>query len=240
MHHALALRYIELQALMLAVVAPHWAETIWLEVLSKPTTIQLAQFPQVAATDAALTAAREYVRTTSSNITSAEGAQVKRMQKGKATQYDPKQDKRLAVFCASGFPAWQEQYIEIVRRAFDGVALDMKAVSKSIPKQDSKKAMPFVQGLKRSLDNGVQPDAVFERKMAFDEVEVLREMMPGLRQSLQRCVAVEVLLVEDGGKAGQVVGAIGGSAAEGERKEGLAQAAEGAMPGQPTFFFENI
>lgn len=35
MHRDVILRYIELQALMLAVIAPHWAEYVWLEILKK-------------------------------------------------------------------------------------------------------------------------------------------------------------------------------------------------------------
>jgi len=35
MHRDVVLRYIELQALMLAPIAPHWAEYVWLEVLKK-------------------------------------------------------------------------------------------------------------------------------------------------------------------------------------------------------------
>lgn len=35
MHRDTILRYIELQALMLAPIAPHWAEYVWLEVLKK-------------------------------------------------------------------------------------------------------------------------------------------------------------------------------------------------------------
>lgn len=35
MHRDTIMRYIELQALMLAPITPHWAEYIWLEVLKK-------------------------------------------------------------------------------------------------------------------------------------------------------------------------------------------------------------
>lgn len=38
MHRDVILRYIELQALMLAPIAPHWAEYVWLEVLKKVST----------------------------------------------------------------------------------------------------------------------------------------------------------------------------------------------------------
>ena len=35
MHQGLVRRYIELQALLITPIAPHWAEYIWLEVLKK-------------------------------------------------------------------------------------------------------------------------------------------------------------------------------------------------------------
>lgn len=239
MHVELVRRYIELQALMVTVVAPHWAEHIWLEVLKKSRTVQNAIFPEVEDQRPNLTAAREYVRNTSSNITSAEGAQLKKMQKGKQTSYDPKREKKLQIFCAEKFPGWQDGVIEIVRGHFDGLKVDVSAVSKDIPKAESKKAMPFVQTLKKSLEGGVEARTVFERKLAFDEVLVLREMVPGLKQTVQKCVLVEVIGVEEGGKSGVVVGGTLGIK-EGERREGLPVAAENAVPGGPTFFFENV
>ncbi len=38
MHRDLVLKYIELQALLLTPITPHWAEYIWLEVLKKVFT----------------------------------------------------------------------------------------------------------------------------------------------------------------------------------------------------------
>ena len=224
---------------MLTVVAPHWAEYIWLEVLGKTETVQNARFPSVPDQQPNLTAAREYVRGTSSNITSAEGAQLKKMQKGKQTSYDPKQDKKLSVFAALKYPAWQDGVIDIVRQNFADMKLDVGAVSKSIPKAESKRAMPFVQVLKKSLEGGIEPSTVFERKLAFDEVNVLKEMVPGLQQTVQKCAVIEVIAVEEEGKKGKVVGGTAGVKVGEERSE-LPQAAENAVPGQPTFFFENV
>lgn len=46
MHHDLIRRYIELQALLITVIAPHWAEYIWLEVLKKVSVVvKLPQTP---------------------------------------------------------------------------------------------------------------------------------------------------------------------------------------------------
>lgn len=239
MHADLARYYIELQALMLCVVAPHWSEYIWLEVLKKPLTVQNALFPEVPASMSEFDAAREYVRLTSSNITSAEGAQLKRLQKGKSVSYDPKKEKKLTIYCALNYPSWQEKYVEIVRESFNGMSLDMKAISKKIDKAESKKAMPFVQSLKKSLESGAPTEEVFGRKLKFDETEVLKEMAPGIKQSVQKCVVVEIIKVEEGGKRGEVVGGVG-DIKVGEQRAELPPQAENAVPNAPTFFLENL
>lgn len=238
LHKDLALRYIELQALALTVVAPHWSEYIWLEVLKKPETIQFARYPTVPATDASLTAAREYVRNTASNINSAETAQQKKKAKGKDIGYDPKKPKKLTIFLTDRFPAWQEKYIDLVRESWDSAGKkvkDEKELTAKIGKMgEMKKAMPFVQGLKRRLMAGEPADKVLDRKLAFDEPAILREMIPGLKKTAGLKV-IDLIQVEEGGKKGKIVGGDG----QGE-KEGLASQAEHAVPGQPTFMFENV
>lgn len=248
MHRDLILRYIELQALLLAVIAPHWSEYIWLEVLKKPTTIQNALWPVVPAPVASLTAEREYVRATSSNITSAEAAQQKKKAKGKDISFDPKLPKKLTIFSASKFPAWQEKYIDIVRGVFDEktMTINDKDLQSKIPKgPDMKKAMPFVQGLKKRLLSGENPSNVFERKLAFNEIETLLAMVPGLKKAAGLKV-VEIVQVAEGGKEGKTVGGGGGippgvaGEKEGRVVTGLPPNAEAAVPGVPTFNFENV
>jgi leucyl-tRNA synthetase len=235
MHKDLILRYIELQALLLAVIAPHWSEYIWLEVLKKPSTIQNALYPVVPAARADLTATREYVRATSSNITSAEAAQQKKKAKGKDIGYDLKKPKKLTIFAAAKFPAWQEKYIDLVREAWhpETKIINDKELNGMIAKMgEMKKAMPFVQGLKKRLIGGEKPEMVFNRKLAFDEVKTLENMVPGLKKAAGLAV-VELVQVEEGGKKGHVVG-------EGKVVEGLPPNAELAVPGVPTFNFENV
>lgn len=238
MHHDLIKQYIKLQALMLTPIAPHWAEYMWLDVLGEPASIQTALFPTVPEPKVSLTVAREYVRQTSSNITSAEGAQQKKLAKGKTALFDPKKEKKLTVFAAQKFPAWQTQVIDVVREAFDGLTVDVKVVSKKLDKSQTKKAMPFVQGLKRRLEGGEDKDAVFTQNLGFDELEVLCDMVAGLKQTLQKCVGVEIVSVAEGGKTGTVVG--GTNSKEGAEVSDLPQVAEMAVPGSPTFHFENI
>ncbi|TVY41970.1 Leucine--tRNA ligase, cytoplasmic [Lachnellula subtilissima] len=231
MHKDLVFQYIELQALLLTVIAPHWAEYIWLEVLQKPSTVQNALWPQVPAANPALSAEREYVRNTSSNVTSAEAAQQKKKAKGKDIGYDLKKPKKLSIFAAAKFPAWQEKYIDLVREAWnpDTKTVNDKELNGKIAKMgEMKKAMPFVQGLKRRLVGGESPQHVFERKLAFDELKTLGSMVPGLKKAAGLSV-VDIVEVAEGGKSGKVVG--------GGVREGLPGNAESAVPGVPTFSF---
>ncbi|KFY14452.1 hypothetical protein V491_06047 [Pseudogymnoascus sp. VKM F-3775] len=234
MHKDLVLKYIELQALLLTVIAPHWSEYIWLEVLNKPISVQQALFPEIPTPDAGLSAMREYVRTTASNITSAEAAQQKKKAKGKDISFDPKKPKKLTIFAAKSFPAWQEKYIDLVREVFDPAtkAFNDKELTPKISKMgEMKKAMPFVQGLKKRLTGGEKPETVFDRKLAFDESKTLLQMVPGLKKAAGLKI-VDIVEVAEGGATGVLVG--GGEVAS------LPPPAAGAVPGVPTFHFENV
>lgn len=240
MHADLSRQYIKLQALLLCPVAPHWSEYMWLDVLGEPSSIQHALFPNVSPPSPALTTARDYVRSTTSNITSAEGQQVKKLAKGKTASFDPKKNKRLTIYLARRFPAWQDKCVELMRENMEGLVVDVKAVSQKLDKSESKRAMPFVNTLKRRLEMGEDKEVVFERKLAFEEEDVLREMCMGLKQTVLRCTCVEVVAVDEGGKSGKVVAGAGEGFKVGEEKTGLPLSAEMAVPGQPGFFFENV
>ena len=254
MHAALIRQYITLQSLLIAPIAPHWADYIHTEVLhiTNPPTIQNARWPTVPAPDPSLTAAREYVRATTSAITSAEAAQQKRRDKGKAMAFDPKRPKKLSIFYAARYPAWQDEYIDLVRQNFSAlevvsegkveVSVDEKAVGEAMKAKggkEMKRAMPFVQGLKKRLYAGEEAGSVFERKLPFVEREVLGYMVKGLRRTVG-CKFIEVVEVgeeeEGGGRKGKVVAGDG----EGEGREGLPGPAGGAVPGAPGFHFENV
>ena len=242
MHSSLIHKYITLQALLITPIAPHWADYIWSEVLknSNPSTIQNALWPDVPHPNPSLTAAREYVRATSSAITSAEAAQQKRKDKGKVISFDPKLPKKLTIFYAASFPAWQDAYLEIVRDSFNGITFDEKNLNTKVQakgKAEMKRAMPFVQQLKKRLVGGESREVVFDRKLAFEEGEVLEKMVRGLRRTTG-CKVIEVVMVE--GEEGEKVGVVMvGDGGGGKRRE-LPSVAGQASPGSPSFHFENI
>ncbi|KAI1625684.1 leucyl-tRNA synthetase [Exophiala viscosa] len=226
MSRPLVTRYVELQSLLIATIAPHWAEHMWLEVLGKKDSIQNARWPEVPKSDPSLTATREYVKGTSSSITSAEALAAKKMAKGKSAAFDPRKPKRITIFVASNFPQWQDKYVDLVREMLEKTTLhDDKELNGKVAKMgkgpEMKKAMPFVQALKKRLVVNMEaPEAVFERKLPFDEVEIVTEMRKGLMRTTGS-KDVSVVLV-------------------GEDKSGLPPMAEQAVPGSPTFLFENM
>lgn len=120
------------------------------------------------------------------------------------------------------YPKWQNKYIDLVREAFNEVTLTVndKELNPQVQKLgEMKKAMPFVQSLKRRLANE-PPKTVFERKLVFDEVETLKQVLPALRKNTG-CQQIDVVVVEECGKS-------------------LSSIAENAEPGNPKFEFENI
>ena len=175
----------------------------------------------MAEPDLSLAIISNYIRSTSSAISAADGAQQKRLAKGKDIRYDPKQTKRLTIFVAKSWPAWQARYIDLVREKLNGITLDIKDVSKDIDKADMKKAMPFVHYLKKRLESGESKDAVLDRELGFDEVKVLGEMIVVLKATVVKLKEVSIVVVDEGAK-------------------GLPQMAASAEPGSPSFEFANL
>lgn len=238
MHKDLVLSWIKMQALMLNPITPHWSEYIWQELLKNSDTIQKELFPSpTGPVSASLTAASHYVQTVASSVTSTEAAQLKRKAKGKAAGgYDPKKPKKLTVYVALSYPAWQEKYIDLVREAFDATTLSIndKELNPAVSKLgEMKKAMPFVQVLKKRLTQEA-PDAVFNRKLAFDEVYALKQVVPTLKKTTG-CKEIEIVVVDEGAKTGKKVEESGETPVEVQ-----SPIAEGAEPGNPKFEFANI
>ncbi|KAE8390832.1 hypothetical protein BDV23DRAFT_183154 [Aspergillus alliaceus] len=169
MRHRLVLQYLEWQALLLAVIAPPGRSS---EVLGRRGTIHNATFPVPRANDPALTVQGEYIRSTTSRITSALAAYEKKA-KRKSLDFDPKKPSALNIHTASTFPAWQDDSIDILHECFDGdnQLIDNDSLTRQVlALSEATKAMPFVQTLKKRFLSGEQPDSNFERKLVFDEV----------------------------------------------------------------------
>ncbi|KAI1080562.1 hypothetical protein F5B20DRAFT_589294 [Whalleya microplaca] len=232
MHHDLIREYAEFQSLLLAPIAPHWADYVWQEILENSTTVNTAPFPESSKIDTGLTATLNYIRATISNVTSAQASQEKKLAKGKNTPFDPRKPFQMSIFCTTTLPEWQSKCLDLVHEEIektgDCTTLDMKAISQSIDQKHAKKAMSFVVELKRRINAGEPSSVVLDKKLSFNELAILKEMDPILRQVLPKLEKVVVLAVDEDGKSGGA-----------DVLDSMLPTAACALPSNPTFYFEN-
>ena len=84
---------------------------------------------------------------------------------------------------------------------------------------------------------GEDPTAVFERKLPFDEGQVLVQITPALKRTAG-CSGVKIVLLLDENRENNV--ALEDDGRRGGKVDGLPVTADGAVPGHPTFHFVNV
>ena len=166
----------------------------------------------------------------------AHASQQKRLTKGKGLLFDPTKDKCLNIYVAKSWPSWQQRYIDLVREQLDGMTLDAKSIAKKVERADMKRAMPFIQELKRKLASGAKANTVLDRDLGFDEVAALNEMVPVLRSTVPRLRAVSVIVVDEQGRHGGQ----SNTGATGDGTVQMSPTAGSAEPGTPSLEFLNV
>ncbi|OTB07677.1 hypothetical protein M426DRAFT_53369 [Hypoxylon sp. CI-4A] len=237
MHRKLIHRFTELQALILAPVAPHWSEHVWLEVLEKKESILKARWPETELADPTWLTTLDYIQTTMSNVTAAEAHQQKKLAKGKRVGgFDPKKPFRVIIFFTKTLPEWQDRYINLVTKALEELGLvDMNSIGKQLEKKETKRAMPFIKNLKDRIEGGESKSAVLSKQLPFDEKKALTAIIPVLAHMMTpRCGEVRVFEVQPENITG--VDVVTGESWSGD----LPAPAASAVPGAPTFHFENL
>ncbi|KAJ6478559.1 hypothetical protein C8R47DRAFT_1138813 [Mycena vitilis] len=211
MHNELVMYWIRVAALLITPIAPHFAEHLWRTVLKSPTSIQLALWPTPpTAVDVAVIESGVYMRGTIKTIRDAEASLVKMMNKSKAkagkdaapakSKYDPKLPKSVRVYVATTFPEWQDTCVQVVKDAYDEATdnVDNAKVRALLTERGlikDKRAMPFIQDFKKRMAQfGAQ--TAFRRTLPFSEQDVLSEIIPYLKKSLN-LVDVEVYSIVD-------------------------------------------
>ncbi|KAJ3773317.1 hypothetical protein FB446DRAFT_733499 [Lentinula raphanica] len=237
MHADLVRYWIEISALLAAPIAPHFAEHIYLEILKKPTSIQLARWPTPSkSVDRTLIEVGQYMRGTVKMIRDAELALVRMLSKNKGkgkgatASFDPKKPKSVRVYVATSFPAWQESCVQAVKDAYDSEAdkvddAKVRALLTESGLIKNKLAMPFIQAFKKRMAQfGAQ--TAFRRTLPFSEKTVLTELLPYLKKTLN-LVDAEIMSVDEAhakeGEAGYTKSII-----------------DSSEPGSPAFEYRNV
>lgn len=234
-HIGLLTRYIKTQALLLAPIAPHFAEYLYKEVLGEKGTVHLTAFPRAEAEfDTGIAAGLEYVKTLSRAIREAEMAALK-PKKGKKV-LDVNAPTRVTLYVALTYPEWQDRYLEVVRVLFEEQKLsDNKEIKTRVEGKDMKKAMPYISGLKARLQKE-SPEVVFNRKLGFDELEVLKMCWDIFTRCTMKVKVGELKVVsfKSGATEGEDVTNGGSVEVPGGK------ITETAVPGAPAIVIENI
>lgn len=234
MHKDLVLKYIELQALLLAPIAPHFAEYLYKEVLEKDGSVQTTQFPRASKPiSQGLLDSLDYVKELARAVRDAESVVLK-SKKGKA-EVDASKPAVLTLLVSTSFPEWQDEYIELVRQLFESLTLSDNKIIKEKVGKDMKRAMPFINFLKQRLAKE-DPKTVFNRKLTFDEGELLQKVVDNIQKSTTT-IKIEKLNVVSfpyGSKQGLDL-------ATGKEVQITAtgKVVEAAVPGQPGILIRN-
>ncbi|EGW34458.1 uncharacterized protein SPAPADRAFT_59883 [Spathaspora passalidarum NRRL Y-27907] len=237
MHHDLVLKYIETQALMLAPIAPHFAEYIYKEVLGNSGSVQTASFPRASKpVDKAVIDALQYVKDVSRSIRESEANVLKKKKGGKPSDVDVTKPGKLTLFISNTFPEWQDKYIDLVKELFEQQTLDDKKVIATKVGKDMKRAMPFITLIKQRLTKE-DPATVFNRKLTFNEVDVLKAVINNIKKAPYSIQVAEVDLIafDNGAKTG--VNILSGEEVE---ITITGKIVDSAVPGEPGIMITNI
>ncbi len=227
MSKTLLLQFIEMQALLLAPITPHFSEYVWLELLKRPSSIMIEHYPEAKEIDHDLLCASAYLQsvTRSMRLT----LQNERCpKKGPAKELDSAE-----VFVAVSYPKWQEDALAILESLYDGnkgaFPADDVIVSSLKPLmtlgKPNKKLIPFVMEQKANvLTGGIK---ALNRQLPFDELKVLNENL----DYLTKTIGLMKLSVSPVDPANIEEGSVG---------EDVRRKQESSLPGVPTaFFFKN-
>jgi leucyl-tRNA synthetase len=238
MHKDLVLRYIEVQALLLTPIAPHFAEYVWREILGHKSSVQNALFPEISKpVEKPTSAALAYVRNLARSVRETEGSMLKKKKKG--VEFDPKKPSKAIFYIARSFPEWQEQYVDLVRDAFTNMSLDFTPEFKQRVAKlgEVKRGMQFVNVLKTRLGAGETPETVFDRKLIFDELETVKSTLDVLKKSpsATRVEEVDVIAIgKDDNTKGRSI--ISGDEVQVPSNKAIQE----TVPGEPAIVLANL
>lgn len=237
LHRDLVFKYIETQILLLSPVAPHFSDFVYREILNNKGSIHDAKWPiPETAVSNELSSALSYTRSLQRSIRESEGLALKKKKGGK-TDVDKEKECLLTIYVCSSFPEWQQKYVDVTKKLYEeGKLDDMKLVKEHIDGKDMKRAMPFINELKKQLAVE-KADEVFNRELLFDEIDVVKQAIESIKKAPAtiNVSSVQIVAFANGSKTGKDV--ITEKDVEIPQK---IKSIDNAVPGQPAVLIKNI
>jgi len=193
MHRDLIIRFVEIQALLIAPVAAHFAEHIWRNVLKKDSSIMRARWPQSGPINETLLTGARYFDMVLHDLRLTQAAQLNPKKGAKPS--GPLE--KVKIFVAEAYPDWQLASFEIVVKNFDEVtkivnkdALIADAKVNPAIKKNMQKAMSFLAMHSEQAAGKNKADLKLE--LSFNEKDVLQKGVSYIAKSL-KLKQVEIL-----------------------------------------------
>ncbi|TPX45376.1 leucine---tRNA ligase [Synchytrium endobioticum] len=232
MHKDLVLRFIEVQALLMAPVIPHFSEHVWQNLLQKKelrngvsqaASIMHAAWPEPKSINHSALASIEYIRDIAHTVRATEDNIAKKAAK-KGQNITIIGPKKVKLFWASTFPDYQDAAINVLKETYDEKTRTFSGKEKELAAQrglmKEKRLVPYMVEFKKKVER--EGPIAFNRALVFDELQVLVENKDIIKKALD-VVDVEIIRKED-------VSAFAGFSAVQITK------AEAAVPGKPAYF----
>lgn len=227
MHKDLVKRYIELQAVLLAPITPHWCESINVKLLGNKLSVRSSPWPKpLGSIDEGLLQASSYVRGLASSIRSAEDAAArKKKKKNTAEEEDTNATRGVRLFIAEKYPDWQVDASAILESTYNKETKTFSGDEKQLLAKKglmkNKAIMPFIAARKALVEQ--QGPSGFKLELPFNEVETVNVNKESIRRELHAFKVVNVDIV--------VKETLDATNADPED----IKKAETAIPGQPTY-----
>lgn len=193
MHKNLLKRFVELQALLMSPIIPHFSDYVWSKILSHKTSILYEPFPRKVAYDEGLVASSQYLHDLTHQLRTTMQVDSIKKKPSKCENSKVLPDS-VELYVVKTFPKWQEDVINLLRANYDTekkamligddqIVTSVKPImQKMTDKSILRKFIPFVMELKAELlSNGLK---VFNRALPFDETAVLSQNIDYITRSL--------------------------------------------------------
>jgi len=204
MNRELVLRFVEVQALLIAPICPHFAQYLW-KLIGKHGVIQKAKWPTPGVVDELVLKQNDYLQETVHvfRLRKEGYLKPKKAKKGEAVAVIPSPTKAIIQVIKS-YPQWIQKMLGLLHPIFAKVApgqapdkKDVQAVLNSDPqlKLIMKQAMAFTDVVKEEFVKVGM--AALDLKTPFDEKALLEENLEFIKKSLGLSEAIVQYAEED-------------------------------------------
>jgi len=189
MNRQLIVKFIEVQALMMVPITPHWSEKIW-QLLGKQGLAVHQPFPEPGPIDDLLVLQDTVLAKLVDDFR-------KKLNSSKAR----KPVKGATIFVATGYPEWHTKTVQLIEQSYNANSgqIDVKALTTQLKSDPSfKKFMNFAVPLVKQVADqvAVEGPSALDLRMPYDEKQFLSDNLSYISRTLE----IPITLADDNGK----------------------------------------